>query len=551
MNFDLSRWYVSTQPPTRGAILWVSLAFFALVLAGLMIIGDYGVGFDEIVNRRNGEISFNYVKDLIDEYFKGSFNQDSLAVGGKVKELNTYQDRDYGVVFDLPAFVIEKLFKIESSYDQYLLRHGLTYLIFLFGSVAIFKTIRFRHQSFRLAVLSVIIFILSPRIFGDAFHNSKDIAFMSAYAIATYCMVRFFSSFSLKASLVFAMATAIAINLRIIGIIFPLATSVIFISHVFSRYSKRNGIGYGVYIAASCALTIAFWPWLWENPVDNFITAFTNMSKFRWDGWVLYFGELYPVRQLPWHYLPIWIGISTPILYILLFIIGVISALKFVCIESIRQRQNIYALQDLMILGLFFGPVLLVLISRPVIYDGWRQFYFLYPAFVYLVIRGISLNIENIFIRCTYYLFITALGFATVVTTIIWMFKAHPYQSIYLNSTVPQSNISSFELDYWGLSNIELLRFLVQYQPEGTISVWGLGITSLGQSSLMLPLKEQARIQAVPDISSAAYVLTNYRLLDPNQQSTFKLMSTDWNNLFDIRVDGRVIASIFIRNSRL
>lgn len=551
MNFDLSGWYASTQPPSRRAMLCVSLAFFTLALVGLMIIGDYGVGFDEVVNRRNGEISFNYVKDLVDEYFKFSLNQYSSAVDGKVKEINAYQDRDYGVVFDLPAFAIEKLFKIEIPHHQYLLRHGLTYLIFLLGSIAIFKTIRFRHQSFRLAVLSVIIFILSPRIFGDAFHNSKDIAFMSAYAIATCCMIRFFSSFSLKASLVFAIATAIAINLRIIGVIFPLATSIIFISLVFSRYSKRNVISYGVYMAACLVLTIAFWPWLWENPVDNFITAFTNMSRFRWDGWVLYFGELYPVRQLPWHYLPVWVGISTPLLYILLFIIGVASALKFIFIESIRQRQNITVLQDLIILGLFLGPLLLVLISKPVIYDGWRQFYFLYPPFVYLVIRGLSLNIDSYLIRRAYYFCITTLGFATILTTIIWMFKAHPYQSIYLNSTVPKSNIRLFELDYWGLSNIELLRFLVQYQPEGVISVWGLGITSLGQSSLMLPLKEQARIQAVPDISSASYVLTNYRLLEPKQQSTLKSISADWNNLIDIRVDGRIIASVFIRNSRL
>jgi hypothetical protein len=551
MKFECPWRYVRTKIMQTLTLRCAMTAFFALSIGGLVIIPDFGIGFDEVVNRRNGEVSFNYIKDLVSEYFKVNFNQQASIVGSNLNDLNTYQDRDYGVAFDLPAYAIERFFSIESSYYQYLLRHGLTYLIFLSGCVAIYETIRYRHRNSSLAVFAVIILICSPRIFGDAFHNSKDISFMSVYAITTYCMIRFFSGFSLKASFLFAVATALAINLRIIGVIFPIGTSIIFALHLFSRYSQREVISYGFYLTACFLLTIAFWPWLWENPVDNFITAFTNMSRFRWDGWVLYFGELYPVRQLPWHYLPVWVGISTPLLYILLFIIGVASALKFIFIESIRQIQNITALQDLIILGLFLGPVLLVLISKPVIYDGWRQFYFLYPSFVYLVIRGLSLNIDNNLIRHTYYFCTATLGFVTILTTIIWMFKAHPYQSIYLNSTVPKSNIRLFELDYWGISNIELLRFLVQYQPEGIISVWGLGITSLGQSSLMLPLKEQARIQAVPDISSASYVLTNYRLLEPNQQSTLKSISTDWNNLFDIRVDGRIIASVFIRSSRL
>jgi hypothetical protein len=142
---------------------------------------------------------------------------------------------------------------------------------------------------------------------------------------------------------------------------------------------------------------------------------------------------------------------------------------------------------------------------------------------------------------------IIALGLFTIASTTLWMIKAHPYQSVYLSPTVPKINKPLFELDYWGLSNIELLRFLVRHQPRGLISVAGLGITALEQSLPLLSLDERARIQIAPDFSSATYVVTNYRLLDPSQRPIFNALSADWDSLFDIKVDGRTIASLFVR----
>ena len=547
MSFHLSKLCAHRVSNLKLGKLWTNLIFIFFALLGFAIVSDYGVGFDEFVNRKNGSISFYYVNELINSILDVNSAQSDAALINYSTILKSYQDRDYGVGFDLPAFAIERLLEINSPYWQHVLRHALTYCIFLAGCSAIFKTVRYYHNNFWLAVLSVIIFVLSPRIFGDAFHNSKDIVFMSAYAIATYLMIQFFSISNFKTTLFFAIITAFAINLRIIGVIFPVATTIIFFLRLIRRYSRIELANYSIYLAVSIALTIAFWPWLWANPIDNFITAFLNMSKFRWDGWVLYLGDLYPVRQLPWHYLPLWIGVSTPIFYIFLFIVGTGAAIKSACVNAIRLRLKMPVLQDLIILGLFFGPILLVLISKPVMYDGWRQFYFVYPAFVCLIIRGLSVALDSNRYRRTVHLLITVLGLFTIASTTLWMIKAHPYQSVYLSPIVPKINKPLFELDYWGLSNIELLRFLVRYQPKGLISVAGLGITSLEQSLPLLSIDERARIQIAPDFSNATYVVTNYRLLDPSQRPIFNALSADWNSLFDIKVDGRMIASLFVR----
>lgn len=550
MTFDFYKLHPDNRSLSRLAQLWTFLFFTVLAVVGVVIISDFGIGFDEFVNRRNGNVSFNYILKLIHDYFGLIFEIRNFNSINDTLTLQTYQDRDYGVAFDLPAFAIERFLQINSPPEQYLLRHALTYLMFLLGCLAIFKTIHYYYKSFWLALLAVIIYVLSPRIFGDAFHNSKDIAFMSTYAIATYLMIQFFSISNLKTTLFFAAVTAFAINLRIIGIIFLIATTIIVFLHLIHRYSRVELVNYSIYLAVSIVLTIAFWPWLWANPVDNFIAAFLNMSKFRWDGWVLYLGHMYPVRQLPWHYLPVWIGVSTPIFYTALFFIGTGVAIKSTIVNAIRLRFEMPILQDLIFLGLFFGPMLLVLISKPVLYDGWRQFYFVYPAFVCLIIRGISAAFGCVRFRLTFQLLICVFGLFTIASTMLWMIKAHPYQSVYFNSIVPKINKPLFELDYWGLSNIELLRFLVRHQPTGLISVAGLGITSLEQSLSLLSSGEQARIQIAPDLSSAAYMLTNYRLLDPSQRPMLNTISADWDSLFDIKVDGRTIASIFVRKAR-
>jgi len=48
-----------------------------------------------------------------------------------------------------------------------------------------------------------------------------------------------------------------------------------------------------------------------------------GMSKDSW-GIVLYMGDYIRGGSLPWHYLPVWMAISTPISYLLFFILGLV-----------------------------------------------------------------------------------------------------------------------------------------------------------------------------------------------------------------------------------
>ena len=55
-----------------------------------------------------------------------------------VPQINEYIDREYGVVFDLPAAAIEVILGIKNTKDIYLLRHLMTFVIFSFYYMFLF-----------------------------------------------------------------------------------------------------------------------------------------------------------------------------------------------------------------------------------------------------------------------------------------------------------------------------------------------------------------------------------------------------------------------------
>ena len=51
------------------------------------------------------------------------------------------------------------------------------------------------------------------------------------------------------------------------------------------------------------------------------------MSRFPHNSEMLYLGKLIPDSLPPWHYVLVWIGVTTPILYLVGFLAGLIAIL--------------------------------------------------------------------------------------------------------------------------------------------------------------------------------------------------------------------------------
>jgi len=153
--------------------------------------------------------------------------------------------------------------------------------------------------------------ICSPRIFAESFYNSKDVVFLACCAIATHTLIQFLQRPSLGRVIIHGIISAIAIDIRIAAVIFPLLTCFMVLGYFIYRNIPWRKL---IWILTIYALTTIFivyilWPWLWSQPIDNFFLAFKNMSKFRWDNFNLYFGNYIKATNLPWHYSPVWISL--------------------------------------------------------------------------------------------------------------------------------------------------------------------------------------------------------------------------------------------------
>jgi hypothetical protein len=527
----------------RYGELFARLILFFLLMLGFLIVSDYGVTYDEYVNRRNGGVSLNYISQLIGHVLQIPIWPNDPVLALYRIPLESYIDRDYGVAFDLPVMAIERLLQINDPRNQYLFRHALTYIVFLLGCWSLYKTIAFRFSSSWLGVVALVMMILSPRIFADAFYNSKDIVFMSAVAIATYAMQRMFYRKDIASAIFFGLATAFAINIRIIAVIFVVASILIFAFEWLNRRRSLPAQVALVYVTATVGLTIGFWPWLWGDPVTNFMVALNNMSNFRWQGWVLYSGNYYTSTDLPRQYLLVWILISTPLLYSALFCVGVYSIIKTTLRNNVQIWKNSAQLQDLIFLGLFLSPILFVFFKRSVVYDGWRQFYFVYPAFICVAIRGLTCKPASIALFKLHRVVLALLLCLTAASLTVWMIRQHPFQNLYFNVLGPKGPAQSFELDYWGTSNVKVLRFLLAYQPTGSIRVLPVGITALSQSLVMLDEAERKRIQIVDEVGDADFSVTNFRFINPQQREFFD--GYTWSSIYEIVVDKHIISSVF------
>jgi hypothetical protein len=255
-------------------------------------------------------------------------------------------------------------------------------------------------------------------------------------------------------------------------------------------------------------------------------------------------GEYVSAKNLPWHYVPVWIAITTPILFGLGFILGVFSCIVSLVKLKLRAFESDAIVQDLMLAGVTCAPLIATYLFNSTLYDGWRQLYFLYPSMIVLAITGFRyLSTWHIPIKAHISKLIVGLVSIQILFNAAWMIKAHPFQHAYFNQLVRNRALPSFELDYWGLTNLQALKFILAHDSREKITIAPIGATALEQSILMLEATERPRIRAASTANNPDYFITNYRffesrktqiLIEPPNYSIFRTIDLDNRRLLTV-----------------
>ena len=510
----------------------------------MRIHSDYGMSFDEVQQRYIALISMKHVVETVaPSRLPEKYNE--------VPALNDYYDRDYGVAVELPLLALEALFRMSDKKDVFIFRHLLIFLLSVAGTFAVYRLASRRFLDWRIGLLAALFFVVSPRLFADSFYNSKDAAFMAVFAIATATTVSFVLRPRMLTGFLHAMATGLAIDVRVVAVMVPLATIAILAVRLIKRELPLRAtlLPLALYLLVTLAAVVAMWPWLWSDPLGHFAQAFANMSKFRWNLNVLYMGEYIRSNQLPWHYIPVWIGITTPLLYLLLFVIGAAATLVQVARRHVTLWKGDAELQDIVFLGLFAAPILAAIVTRAVLYDGWRQLYFLYPAFILVATKGWVILWQVVRYRLALR---PLLGVATAVSiafTVAWMWRAHPYQNVYFNDLAGKNLRTRFELDYWGLANRRALEHVLGVDKSPIVYVRNDAVTPLYFGFNIIDSAGRARLRYSSGGDTQDYVFSNYRFARPtdNTDQSDARYAKDYDPFYRIEVDGETILSVYRR----
>lgn len=152
------------------------LGYLAL---GLGIAGDYGISWDEQVNREFGQRSLDLALRL-------------LGIPGPAPEAAAEPGpaAEYGPSFELLLAALERLSGAEDSREVFLLRHRATFLAFWAGAACFFLLLRRVLEDAALALAGTGLLVLSPRIFADSFYNSKDAVLLALFIVSSYTGLR-------------------------------------------------------------------------------------------------------------------------------------------------------------------------------------------------------------------------------------------------------------------------------------------------------------------------------------------------------------------------
>ena len=464
--------------------VWALAACLLFAAVGVAVFDDYGVMSDDVSQREVGHAALDY-----------------LLGKGDARPID--HNRFYTTVFETGLALAERLLGLDDSRSAYLARHLLSHLFFLLGGFfCSLLAYRMSHSPL-LAIFALLLFLLHPRLYGHSFVNSKDIPFLVMFMVSLYLVHRAFRRDTLRAFLLCGAGVGLLTNFRIMGVLLFAAVLALRACDLFRAsedHERRRVRNTGFAFVTAGALTLyAASPWLWRNPFD-FLMAVAILSRYPDPLASLFQGQVVSWPEIPPHYVPVWIAITTPPVVLLLGFAGAASLVRSLWVRPRDALRNTDLRFALLLAACLVLTVLAIVVIGSNLYDAWRHVYFLYAPLCLLAVLGLrwlaSLCARPMLRKGVYVLAAAGVAVAAVETVSI-----HPYQALYFNFLAdrhtPERLRSRYGMIYSGLAYREGLEHLLRRHPSSPVYVGRsmLHVRYIGFSNLeILPPEDRQRI---------------------------------------------------------
>lgn len=394
--------------------------------------GQYSMSGDERSQMQVGQNVFRYLGQCL-----GWIPGESQAI-----TLNYY-----GGLFGVVAEALQRLFPKANVLD---LRHLLVAVTGFFTIFFAGKTAHLLHSK-TAQFCTIWMLFLSPRFFAASMNNSKDIPFALGMMMATYFLlkiVKALPALHFKNFFGLGFGLFIAIGIRIGGVMFGIyaVLAFAFIAHKFcttnSKLVWKSSLAFVLTGLLAFVAAMVFLPFVWPNLLMASARSIQAFSNYHIGVTMLYMGQDLPTSLPPWHYLPVWIGITTPVVVLVLFLSSTFFLVQ-------KNTKVVF----LILWATVLVPWLIILVLHSPVYDAWRQFFFIYPPMVVLAGIAAAAAFKSIQTRKLRMVFAGILVLAFVPST-LFSFRNHPLEGIYFNELVGgvDGAFGHYETDFYGES---------------------------------------------------------------------------------------------------
>jgi hypothetical protein len=427
--------------PKLFRLHWPILLLLAACLTlGLFTYRDYGFSWDE-------PSSYQFGREALSAYAHPAVEP-------------VYTDSDGLLQYYGAAYLVTGAALGLKSYATF---HLLNFLTFLLGLSA-FYLLLLRWFSPTAAAGGTLLLASQPLLWGHAFINPKDIPFTSFFLVSLVLGFWMLDKIGtgtgwermllpILAGLVLGYATSTRIVAPLAGIILSLLA--------LARWRLKALPFLTLYWLACLVAVYATWPFLWPDPLNRFLASLQTMTSFPWKGKILFDGLYYHADNLPWRYFPKLLAFQFTEPALLLALAG-----TMLLVFQFRTHRELF----FTLLLWFAAPAAWIVLTRPTMYDNFRQFLFITPP----ILITAALGLEELLKR-RQKLGVVILLLA-VLPGLVAGIRLHPYEYVYYNSLAGPI-AGRYETDYWATSLNEAAAYLNANAPQQavvSIGPWGL-----------------------------------------------------------------------------
>ena len=332
------------------------------------------------------------------------------------------------------------------------------------------KSVPFKTK-LSLSFIVSMFYLINPRLLGHGFFNCKDSIAQALVACSLFPLYLAFKTSNWNSFIISGIIIGLSIVVRVPIIYLPFIYIIALFAkdfdakkkYFFAKDTLKNIL---IFFSSTLLSAFVFQPLFWGISYNDLSKIFLTFMDYQWDGFNYYLGQYVSAMNLPWHYIPLWVLITTPLPFIIFFLFGVSTTLH----KSLKKLRKNMFFDIFMFMG-FIVPVCVTIILNSTFYDGWRHMFFIYPFLSYFMGIGFIWLLNYLKYR---FFFQFSKNYDNLFRVNIFKpyFKNCTTSSVskcFFNSLAGRDPMKYFEGDYWAISMREGIEWILKNDDRDKI----------------------------------------------------------------------------------